>query len=117
MSIFEMSDDRILTIADPIIDNMNEGSNRNDYPVFTRDFSKKMMTDLPKSIIEKQWQTSSVLSNFCKDRVFLGILRRQSMVTILWKQKTTLDEDEYLLTLVLGEEDGGKIKVFGSMVY
>ncbi len=45
-----------------------------------------------------------------------GCLRRGLHVTVLFKQRSTTEEGEFLGRLVLGEE-GDSVKVFGATIF
>ena len=53
-------------------------------------------------------------SGFTKD--FLGCLKRNNFVTVLFKQKSDTVPGEFLGRLVLGVEDD-KVKVFGATIF
>ncbi len=114
MNILKMSEEEIVTIANPIWDNLVDGGNRLDYSTFSKDFSRRMLNLVPKEELEKQHRDdpTDVIS---KERIFLGIIRRINHVTVLWKLRNKNDVNERLARMSLGEEDG-KIKVFDAQI-
>ena len=49
-----------------------------------------------------QWAINKVLSNLSDDNEFLGCLKRNQHVTVLYKQKSNEVEGDFLGRLVLG---------------
>ena len=47
---------------------------------------------------------------------YLGIIRRGEHVTVLYRQRSTTKDGEWLGRLVLGYEDG-KIRIFGASIF
>jgi len=115
MQLFERAEEEILEIANPIWDNLIEGSNEMDYQKISRDFSKKMLEDADENNLKKQWETTDVLTCLSTRREYLGCLRRGRFVTVLWKQLSFKVQGDYLAKLVLGTENG-KVKVFGATI-
>ncbi|WP_157237782.1 hypothetical protein [Desulfobacter curvatus] len=106
----------ILNIAEPIMTNIIEGSNENDYEKFSKEFSSIMLKAIPKEEFERQMAESSEKSEDIKnEREFLSCIFRDSGVTVLWKASYENKKGEVLAQLTLDEEDG-KIKVFGAFI-
>ena len=113
---FEKTDEEILEIANPIWDNLVKSSNIKDYSGFTKDFSAQMLYGANEVEIGKQWANNKLLTSLSKQKDFLGCLKRNNFVTVLFKQKSTTEEGEFLGRLVLGEE-GDSVKVFGATIF
>ena len=64
----------------------------------------------------KQWANNKLLTSLSDKKEVLGCLRRNSHVTIIYKQTSNTIPGEFLGRLVLGVEDG-EIKVFGATIY
>jgi len=115
MQLFERAEEEILDIANPIWDNLIEGSNEMDYQKISKDFSKRMLEDADENNLKKQWETTDVLTSLSTRREYLGCLRRGRFVTVLWKQLSFKVQGDYLAKLVLGTENG-EVKVFGATI-
>ena len=111
MDLLQKSDKEILEIASPLWNNLIICSNSQDYLGFTKDFSARMLFGANEIELAKQWANNEVITN-----VFLGCIRREEHVTVLFKQKTSLSDSDYLGRLVLGVEDG-EIKIFGATIF
>ena len=116
MDLIQKSDKEILEIASPLWDNLIVCSNSQDYFGFTKDFSARMLFGANEIELAKQWANNDVITNLKQGSDFLGCIRRDDHVTVLFKQKSTVSDGDYLGRLVLGVEDGD-IKIFGATIF
>ena len=116
MSFLDKKDDEIFKIAEPIWDNLVKSSNSKDYGGFTKDFSSQMLYGANEVELGKQWANNKLLTNLSQKKEFLGCLKRNNFVTVLFKQKSNTMKGDYLGRLVLGEEDG-EVKIFGATIF
>jgi len=116
MKLLEKTDNEILKIANPIWDNLVKCSNNKDYSGFTRDFSAQMLYGANEVELGKQWANNKLLTSLSQQREFLGCLRRNSFVSVLFKQKSNTVTGDFLGRLVLGVEDD-IVKVFGATIF
>jgi hypothetical protein len=116
MKLLEKTDKEILEIANPIWDDLVKYSNNKDYSGFTKHFSAQMLYGANEVEIGKQWTNNKLLTSLSKQKEFLGCLKRDNFVTVLFKQKSDTVPGEFLGRLVLGIEDD-KVKVFGATIF
>ena len=116
MSLLDKTDEEILEIANPFWDNLVKCSNNKDYSGFTKDFSAQMLYGANEVELGKQWSNNELLVSLSIQKIFLGCLRRNNFVTVLFKQTSDKVPGEYLGRLVLGTE-GDKIKIFGATIF
>ena len=116
MKLLEKTDEEILEIASPIWDDLVKYSNIKDYSGFTKHFSAQMLYGANEVEIGKQWANNKLLTSLSKQKEFLGCLKRNNFVTVLFKQKSDTVPGEFLGRLVLGIEDD-KVKVFGATIF
>ena len=116
MSFTSKSDEQIIEIANPIWQNLIKSSNMKDYGGFTKDFSSQMLYGAHEVELGKQWASNKLRCSLSGDYKAFGCLRRGLHVTVLFKQKSTTEEGEFLGRLVLGEE-GDSVKVFGATIF
>ena len=116
MKLLEKTDEEILKIANPIWDNLIKCSNNKDYSGFTRDFSAQMLYGANEIELGKQWSNNKLLTSLSTQKDFLGCLRRNNFVSVIFKQKSDKVSGDFLGRLVLGVEDD-KIKVFGATIF
>jgi len=116
MKLLEKTDKEILEIANPIWDDLVKYSNNKDYSRFTKHFSAQMLFGANEVEIGKQWTNNKLLTSLSKQKEFLGCLKRNNFVTVLFKQTSDTVPGEFLGRLVLGVEDD-KVKVFGATIF
>ena len=116
MKLLDKSDKEILEIAKPIWDNLVKSSNIKDYGTFTKDFSSQMLYGANEVELGKQWANNKLLTSLSEKQEFLGTIRRNQFITVLYKQTSQTMPGEFLGRLVLGVEDGN-VKVFGATIY
>ena len=116
MKLLEKSDKEIRDIAQPIWNNLVKSSNIKDYGGFTKDFSSQMLYGANEVELGKQWANNKLLTSLSENQIFLGCIKRDQFVTILYKQTSNAIPGEFLGRLVLGIEDN-QVKVFGATIY
>jgi len=116
MKLLEKTNEEILEIASPIWDDLVKYSNNKDYSGFTKHFSAQMLYGANEVEIGKQWANSKLLTNLSRKKEFLGCLRRNNYVTVLFKQTSDKVPGDFLGRLVLGIEDN-EVKVFGATIF
>jgi len=116
MKLLEKTDKEILEIANPIWDDLVKYSNNKDYSGFTKHFSAQMLYGANEVELGKQWSNNELLVSLSTQKIFLGCLRRNNFVTVLFKQTSDKVPGEFLGRLVLGVEDD-KVKIFGATIF
>ena len=116
MNFLDKNDDEIIKIANPIWENLVRSSNNKDYGSFTKDFSSQMLYGANEVELGKQWANNKLLTSLSEKQEFLGCIRRDKFITVLYKQKSNPVSGEFLGRLVLGLE-GDMVKVFGATIY
>ena len=116
MSLIKKTDEEIIKIATPLWDELVKASNRRDYSGFTKHFSAQMLYGANEVEIGKQWANNKLLTSLSKKKEFLGCLRRNNFVTVIFKQTSNTVPGDFVGRLVLGVEDD-KIKVFGATIF
>ena len=116
MNLQDKTDEEIVKIANPLWDNLIKCSNNKDYSGFTKDFSAQMLYGANEVELGKQWANNKLLTSLSEKQEFLGTIRRNQFITVLYKQTSQTMPGEFLGRLVLGEEDG-LVKVFGATIY
>ena len=116
MNLINKPDNEILEIANPLWNDLVKNSNNKDYKGFTQNFSARMLMGANEIEIGKQWANNEVITSLSNERKFLGCIRRDGFVTVLFKQTSTKISGEFLGRLVLGVEDN-QIKIFGATIF
>ena len=116
MNLQDKTDEQIIKIANPLWDNLVKCSNNKDYSGFTKDFSAQMLYGANEVELGKQWANNKLLTSLSEQRKFLGCLKRNNFVTVIFKQTSNTVPGEFLGRLVLGVEDN-KVKIFGATIF
>ena len=116
MNLQNKTDEEIIKIANALWENLIKSSNNKDYSGFTKDFSAQMLYGANEIEIGKQWANNELLINLSQDYEFIGCLKRNEFITVLYKQKSSKLAGEFLGRLVLGLEDNN-IKIFGATIF
>lgn len=116
MDLAQKSDEEILAVAGPIMDNLMEASTAIDYERHTRDFTERAKSVLSESALEsicKQYQSTK---GFFTKREFVAAFRRPESVAVVWRQSFTKAQGEFVAELVLVQQ-GGRYLVDHVMVF
>ena len=106
MSLLEMSDQEICEVAKPILLDTIYGANNKDWVQFSRHMPEEDSSDMEsKKDVERQWDEDEYLSKFTDEPEFIGVIRKSKCVVVLWKLRTTIDDEEYLERLILQERE------------
>lgn len=116
MNILEKTDQELLEIAEPMWADLVKYSNEGNYGAFTRNFSSTLIAGANEVEMGKQFARSELAKSLSPDFDYLGTIRRGDYVTVLFKQRSTKKEGEWLGRLVLGYEKD-KVKIFGATIF
>jgi hypothetical protein len=116
VNIIEKTDEEILAIADPLWRDLVKNSNEGKYGEFVKNFSSAMALAMNQVTVGHQFANSELARNLSEDADQLGIIRRGEHVTVLYRQRSTKKEGEWLGRLVLGYEDG-EVRIFGASIF
>ncbi len=116
MNIIEKADEDIRAIAEPLWRDLVKNSNEGKYGEFVRNFSSSFARAMNQVEAGHQFANSELARSLSDDFDFLGIIRRGEHVTVLYRQRSTKKEGEWLGRLVLGYEDG-KAKIFAASIF
>ena len=84
MNLLEKTDEEIVKIANPIWENLIKSSNNKDYGSFTKDFSSQMLYGANEVELGKQWANNKLLTSLSDKQEFLGCIRRDKFITVLY---------------------------------
>lgn len=116
MNIVDKTDAEIRAIADPLWRELVKNSNEGKYGEFARNFSNSLALAMNQVVAGHQFANSELARNLAEDTDYLGIIRRGEHVTVLYRQRSTKKEGEWLGRLVLGYEDG-QVRIFGASIF
>ncbi len=116
MAITSKSDAEIIAIAQPMIDAVIKASNQKDWTAFCAFQTEEEAQDPKnKANVMRAWEELEFLTSLNPDREILGVLRRESIAQIIWKQTSTNVEGEYLARYFIKEIDQ-EIKEVGFLI-
>jgi len=116
VNIIEKTDEEILAMAKPLWRDLVKYSNEGKYGDFARNFSSSLALAIDQVVAGHQFANSELARNLSEKVDSLGIIRRGEHVTVLYRQRSTKKEGEWLGRLVLGYEDG-KVRIFGASIF
>ena len=116
MNIVERTDEEIRAIADPLWRDLLKASNEGKYGDFAKNFSSSLALAMDQVALNHQFANSELARSLSDEFDPLGIIRRGEHVTVLYRQRSTKKQGEWLGRLVLGYENG-KVKVFGASIF
>ncbi len=116
VNIIEKTDEEILAIADPLWRDLVKYSNEGKYGEFARNFSNSLALAMNQVVAGHQFANSELARSLSEDVDALGIIRRGEHVTVLYRQRSSKKEGEWLGRLVLGYEDG-EVRIFGVSIF
>jgi hypothetical protein len=116
VNIIEKTDDEILAIANPLWRDLVKYSNEGKYGEFARNFSNSLALAMNQVVAGHQFANSELARSLSQEVDALGIIRRGEHVTVLYRQRSTKKEGEWLGRLVLGYENG-QVRIFGASIF
>jgi len=116
MNITEKSDEEIQAMADPLWRELVKHSNEGKYGDFVKNFSSSLALAMNQVVANHQFANSELARNLSEDVDSLGIIRRGEHVTVLYRQRSTRKQGEWLGRLVLGYENG-TVRIFGASIF
>jgi hypothetical protein len=116
MTLENMSDDDILRVANPIMDNLMDASTVIDHERHIRDFSDRMKAIVTKDYLHKVCEKYQREKGYFSRREPVAVFRRPGAVAIVWRQWFTKAPGEFVAEMVLIEQDG-RFLVDHAMVF
>ena len=116
VNIIEKSDEEIRAIADPLWRDLIRYSNEGKYGDFVKNFSSSLALAMNHVVAGHQFANSELARSLSEEVDSLGIIRRGDHVTVLYRQRSTKKQGEWLGRLVLGYENG-QVRIFGASIF
>lgn len=101
-----MTEQQILAIADPIMDNLMEASTQRDHARHVRDFTERLKGIVTPDYFACICQQYQAEKGYFTTRTPITVLRRPDSVAIIWKQHFTKAPGEFVAEMVLVHRDG-----------
>ena len=116
MDLAQKSEAEILSVANPLMDNLMDASTQVDYERHIRDFSDRLKAQLPKERLADICREYQCTRGFFSDREFVALFRRPDSIALIWRQRFTRQTGEFVAEMVLIQQ-GGKYLVDHVMVF
>ena len=116
VNIIEKTDEEILAIANSLWRGLLTYSNEGKDGEFVKNFSTSLALAMNHVVAGHQFAHSELARSLSEDFDSLGIIRRGEHVTVLYRQRSTKKQGEWLGRLVLGYEDA-ELKIFGASIF
>jgi hypothetical protein len=105
MELAKKTDEEILKIVDPIMDNLMAASTDIDHQRHVRDFTDRIKDIVTEPYLQQicvQYQTEK---GCFTDREFVAIFRRPDSIAVIWRQRFSKVAGDYVAELVLVEQN------------
>jgi len=103
MDLLRQSDDQIVKIANPIMDNQLDASMKSDFKRAIENFSDTVKKEFTEEIFLKQCEERESKFGDFTSRKLMGIIKQKNLVTIYWNQRLSKTNDEFLAVLALSQ--------------
>ncbi len=116
MNFEEMTDQYIMDIANPIMDNLMDASTEIDHERHVRDFTDRMKNIVTEEQLQKVCKRYQSEKGFFSRREPVAVFKRPESAAIVWRQWFTKAQGEFVAEMVLVYQNG-KYLVDHAMVF
>ncbi len=106
MNFQKMSEDEILEIATPIMNNLMEASTEIDHERHIQDYTDRLKEFVTVEHLKSVCENYQEEKGFFSNREVVAVFRRPSSAAIIWKQYFTKAEGEFVAEMVLVHQNG-----------
>lgn len=106
MELALLSDEEILAVATPIMDNLMDASTAIDHARHVRDFTARAKAIVTPEHLQQVCERYQREKGLFARRKPVAIFRRPDSVVVIWKQWFTREPGEHVAELLLVEQDG-----------
>jgi len=116
MNFEDMTDQEILDIANPMMDNLMNASTEIDHPKHIKDFTDRMKDIVTKERLQEMCESYQAERGYFAARETVAVFKRPDSAAIVWKQFFTKAQGEFVAEMLLIHKDG-KFLVEHTMVF
>jgi len=116
VDLAQKSDDEIMKVVNPIMDNLMDASTAIDHGRHVRDFTERAKNIVTKEHLQRVCEKYQREKGFFSKRELVAIFRRPQSVAVVWRQWFTKASGEHVAELVLVQE-GDRYLVDHVMVF
>jgi hypothetical protein len=101
--VIGFNDDEVRAIAQPVLDNIFEGFENNDYITYSRDFDDMLKESVSEDKFYQVDQQFEKTLGPLASQTYLGFLKQGPMTVILWKARFEYSDNDVLIKLVMSK--------------
>ena len=101
MNLHVLTDSELEQLARPIYTRIIRGSNTGDYSLFTDEFTNELLERITPDRFASQRNEFPLLSSISENFEYLGCIRRELDVSVLWRLRSTVLKGEFLGSVTL----------------
>jgi hypothetical protein len=116
MNFEEMTDQDILDVANPYMDNLMDASTDIDHVRHVRDFTDRLREIVTEEHLQEVCTNYQREKGFFSKRELVAVFKRPESAAIVWKQWFTKAQGEYVAEMVLVNRNG-KYLIDHTMVF
>jgi hypothetical protein len=116
MNFEEMSEQEIMDVANPIMDNLMQASTDIDHERHVQDFTDRAKAIVTKEHLERVCAIYQAEKGTWLKRELVAVFRRPDSAAIIWKQSVSKAKGEFVAEIVLMHRNG-KFLVDHAMVF
>lgn len=106
MELASYSDEKILEIVEPLMQNMLDGSTQINHAKHVKDFTKRLKVIVTDENLSKMCEDYQEKLGFFDRREPVAIFRRELSVAVTWRLWFTKSTDEFVCEAMFVERDG-----------
>ncbi len=106
MNLEQMSEEQILGIANPIMDNLMAASTAIDHPRHVRDFTDRLKRIVTPEHLRRVCEQYQREKGYFSTREPVAVFKRPGAAAIVWKQWFTKAQGEFVAEMLLVEQEG-----------
>lgn len=104
MDLIHKSDEEIMKIVTPIMDNLMEASTVIDYDKHLLNHTERAKKTITREELENMCKSYQTKFGIFTERELMGIARHHNYINVVWKQKMSKTDDEFLAIMCLVQE-------------
>ena len=106
MDFLSLTDEQILAVADPMMDNLMDASTLIDHARHVQDFTPRLKRIVTSPYLEEVCKAYQAERGLFAKRELVTIMRRPDSAAIVWRQGFTVAQGDYLAEMILVHVDG-----------
>jgi len=105
MHLATLSDEDILKMVEPLMENMLEGSTQRDHAKHVADFTTRLKVIVTEDNLSRQCEDYQKKLGFFDRKEPVAIFRRSHSVAVIWRLWYTKSDDEYVCEAMFVERE------------